>query len=107
VHGLQQLTSEQYNQMKLDYIQYQLEVPEDQEKAEAYLLERGLPAGFPVKVYTGNPDLDEANYQSAKDTWIMNNQELYDQMMSEGKPTPAQLLEREITIKNQNQNQNN
>lgn len=33
--------------------------------------------GFPVYVNTGNKELDDANYASAKETWIANNRDLY------------------------------
>ena len=43
---------------------------------------------FPKYVNTGNKSVDAANYSTAKDEWISNNQSKYDQMV---KPADAPL----------------
>lgn len=40
--------------------------------------------GYPKFIATGNPELDEKNYQLAKAKWIEENPELYQQHLKEG-----------------------
>lgn len=40
--------------------------------------------GYPKFVATGNPDLDEKNYQLAKAKWINENPDLYQKHLKEG-----------------------
>lgn len=37
--------------------------------------------GFPAYVNTGDPDLDAANYAASKDTWVIANPGLYEQLL--------------------------
>ena len=67
------------------------------ELQEAYrIIERrfqcaSLPADYPVFIYTGDMEKDEADYARRKKEWIENNQEAYKQMT-----TSPQLSEEEI-----------
>lgn len=38
--------------------------------------------GFPIYQDTGNKELDQANYATAKQEWIKNNQAIYDKYLS-------------------------
>ena len=62
----------------------------------------GLPADFPTRKNTGNPEADEDAYQLAKALWIENNKEQYEQMMAQPKaPTKEQLEERRKVLEEQ------
>lgn len=62
----------------------EVEAQEAEMKAAQMTESRGLPADFPVKQNTGNPEADAAAYNAAKNLWIQNNPDRYQQMLSNG-----------------------
>lgn len=60
----------------------EIEAQEAEIKAAQVSESRGLPADFPVKKNTGNPEADAAAYNAAKNLWIQNNPERYQQMLN-------------------------
>ena len=102
LHGVTQMTPALYTQMKTDWVQSVAgenervgEMPLAQKMQVKQVnrnLEQGLPADYPFKATTGNPQADEAAYQLAKELWIQNNPGVYNQMST---PTPLTAAEQE------------
>lgn len=74
----------------------QSEAKEAAMKAAQIAESRGLPADFPVKKNTGNPEADAAAYNAAKNLWIQNNPERYQQMIKAKKTDGKQERNNQI-----------
>jgi len=60
---------------------------------------------FPAYINTGNKQLDDDNYKTAKELWIYNNKAKYDKMIfkdNSSSETPAQIRARELKSNSNN-----
>jgi len=50
-----------------------------------------MPAGFPKYIDTGHPETDRQNYSQAKQLWINNNPDKYNELFNKNKDQPEQI----------------
>ena len=55
-----------------------------------------MPAGFPNYIDTGYPETDRQNYSQAKQQWINNNPDKYNELFNKNKNLPDQIPDTEF-----------
>ena len=110
-HNLNDLTPEQYEQMKSEWeiskkqvrtYKFEKNEPADPARQQQYENWKGknVPSGFPTYDLTDNKSADDANYDAKKQQWIEKYPKLYQQMINESKEmTEAEKMEREQVLK--------
>lgn len=64
-------------------------------------LNRSLPDDFPIYIDTGNPEADQETYKLAKEAWIVENPELYQELMKGGEQQDPDIIRTPNYISNE------
>ena len=75
--------------------------PEDtksikKEKSVIVKNKQEMPASFPQYIDTGHPEIDRQNYSQAKQQWINNNPDKYNELFNKNKDQPEQIPDAEF-----------